>query len=189
MIKYYHLSRWQWGVASLVIAIVVGYLDWITGERLNFFVFYFIPVSIGAWFLGRSTALSLAIVTALEWSWVDNLFGHITSPFYVIWDLSIHLVAFISIGLALSKVRQLLDTERELSNDLHKSLAEIKVLEAFLPICCVCKKIRTETKEWEQIESYISKRTDTKFSHGYCPECAAKAFKEAGLDYKIKPPA
>jgi len=34
--------------------------------------------------------------------------------------------------------------------------------------------------EWQQIESYISKHSETKFSHGYCPECAKKSMQEAG---------
>lgn len=57
----------------------------------------------------------------------------------------------------------------------------VKRLEGLLPICAGCKKIRDERDEWNQIESYISKRTETRFSHGLCPECEAKFLREAGL--------
>ncbi|MDP6360632.1 MAG: response regulator [Planctomycetota bacterium] len=47
----------------------------------------------------------------------------------------------------------------------------IRSLEYLLPICCYCKKIRDENESWCNIESYISARTDTTFSHGICPGC------------------
>lgn len=31
---------------------------------------------------------------------------------------------------------------------------------------------------WQQVESYIAKRTDAKFSHGYCPDCFKKVMQE-----------
>ena len=52
-------------------------------------------------------------------------------------------------------------------------------LTGLLPICCVCKKIRDDQNYWQQVESYISKRTDAQFSHGYCPDCYKKAIQEA----------
>ncbi len=48
----------------------------------------------------------------------------------------------------------------------------------FLPICCVCKKIRDDKGYWNQIEAFIDKRADVAFSHGYCPECADAAMAE-----------
>jgi DNA-binding response OmpR family regulator len=47
----------------------------------------------------------------------------------------------------------------------------VKQLEGFLSICASCKKIRNEHDAWEPVESYITERTDTLFSHGLCPGC------------------
>lgn len=65
---------------------------------------------------------------------------------------------------------------------LHtRMLAEIQsTIQGLLPICLECKKIRLEgadsgdQKSWKDIESYISQRTDAKFSHGICPACLEK---------------
>lgn len=60
---------------------------------------------------------------------------------------------------------------------LRQAEEKIKTLEAFLPICANCKKIRVsesnakKKESWQPIESYITEHTDTKFSHGLCPEC------------------
>jgi PAS domain S-box-containing protein len=75
--------------------------------------------------------------------------------------------------------RKLADEEREkLINELKDALAKIKTLSGMLPICSYCKKIRDDKGYWDQVDSYISKHTDTVFSHGMCPECAKKALKE-----------
>lgn len=48
---------------------------------------------------------------------------------------------------------------------------QVRQLEAFLPICSYCKKIRDDQNYWTQIESYINERTGTDFSHSVCPDC------------------
>jgi DNA-binding response OmpR family regulator len=60
--------------------------------------------------------------------------------------------------------------------ELQKALDEIKVLRGFIPICASCKKIRNDKGYWEQIEYYISKHSEAKFSHGCCDECAKKLY-------------
>jgi transcriptional regulator with PAS, ATPase and Fis domain len=65
--------------------------------------------------------------------------------------------------------------------ELQEALANIKTLSAMLPICAYCKKIRDDKGYWSQVEVYISKHTDTVFSHGICPECAKKVYEEMGI--------
>ena len=48
---------------------------------------------------------------------------------------------------------------------------QVRQLEAFLPICGYCKKIRDDKNYWTQLESYINERTGTDFSHSVCPDC------------------
>jgi CheY-like chemotaxis protein len=55
---------------------------------------------------------------------------------------------------------------------------EINLLKGFLPICASCKRIRDDKGYWEQIELYISKRSEAEFSHGICPECRDELYGE-----------
>jgi HAMP domain-containing protein len=57
---------------------------------------------------------------------------------------------------------------------LTASVAEVKVLRAILPICSSCKRIKKEDGGWEAVESYVRDHIHAEFSHGLCPECAAK---------------
>lgn len=62
--------------------------------------------------------------------------------------------------------------EREkLIAELQEALSSVKVLRGLLPICAHCKKIRDDQGYWNQLESYISEKSDAQFTHGICPEC------------------
>ena len=64
------------------------------------------------------------------------------------------------------------DDERErLLQELQTALAEVKTLQSFLPICSYCKSIRDDENYWRSVEDYISKYTNTRFTHGICPTC------------------
>ncbi len=54
---------------------------------------------------------------------------------------------------------------------------EIGSLESMLPICSYCKKVRDDNNYWQQVETYISNRTGTTFSHSVCPTCYDKQVK------------
>lgn len=73
--------------------------------------------------------------------------------------------------------------EAELENarlvaELRDALERVKRLQGLLPICAHCKKIRDDQGYWNQIENYISEHSEADFTHGICPECAEKYYKE-----------
>jgi PAS domain S-box-containing protein len=69
--------------------------------------------------------------------------------------------------------------EREkLIKELQHALESIKTLQRLIPICAHCKKIIDDKGYWNQVESYISEHTDATFTHGVCPQCTKKLFKE-----------
>lgn len=63
---------------------------------------------------------------------------------------------------------------------------EINTLSGLLPICAWCKKIRDDHGYWKQIEIYVQTRTQARFSHGVCPDCAAKLMAES-REHPLKP--
>jgi len=50
----------------------------------------------------------------------------------------------------------------------------VRTLQGILPICASCKRIKNERGGWEALESFVRLRTDAEFSHGLCPDCAAR---------------
>lgn len=74
---------------------------------------------------------------------------------------------------ALHRLVETSANEREqLIEELRTTLAEIKTLRGFIPICASCKKIRDDKGYWSRIEEYIQTHTEAQLSHGICPDCA-----------------
>lgn len=68
--------------------------------------------------------------------------------------------------------RKRLEEEREqLVDKLRTALAEVRTLQQILPICSYCSRIRDDANYWQTVEGYISRHTDTRFSHSICPSC------------------
>lgn len=76
------------------------------------------------------------------------------------------------------QLRHLMETQRQLINELNKALEEVKTLKGILPICSYCKKIRDGEGRWHQMEKYIASRSETEFSHGICEDCYAEIDKD-----------
>ncbi len=80
---------------------------------------------------------------------------------------------FRSIRYAIQRDRLIKDRNR-LTRELTDALGSIRTLKGLLPICCGCKKIRDDKGYWSEVEVYVTKHTDVSFSHGFCPDCAAR---------------
>lgn len=75
--------------------------------------------------------------------------------------------------------RRATEVERErLLDELLRAKAAVTTLKGLLPTCSWCHKIRDEHGHWEQMESYIARRSEAEFTHGLCPDCAAKMLTE-----------
>ena len=75
------------------------------------------------------------------------------------------------------KHRQLEQRATELQENqrrLQEALANVRTLRGLVPICAWCKKIRDDNGFWEQVESFVQKHSEAKFSHGMCPDCMKK---------------
>jgi hypothetical protein len=57
--------------------------------------------------------------------------------------------------------------------------SQIEALQSLLPVCAWCKKVRNDSGYWYQIEKYITANSNTKITHGICPECEKNILKGA----------
>lgn len=77
-------------------------------------------------------------------------------------------------GLAFALIRY--RAEARTAAQLRDALHNVRTLQGLLPICSHCKKIRNDDGYWQQVESYIGQRSDARFSHGICPDCAQEHY-------------
>jgi signal transduction histidine kinase len=116
------------GVAALLA--VVTWLDYVTGFEFGFFVFYFAPVALAAWYGTRRAGLAIAIVAGACWYLSDRLSLHPYSNDYLIyWETFMRLVSFLTTALTLSQIRSDLRKREELldvvSHDLRAPLGAL----------------------------------------------------------------
>jgi AmiR/NasT family two-component response regulator len=70
---------------------------------------------------------------------------------------------------------------RRLNAELQEALTQVKLLSGLLPICASCKRIRDDDGHWQPIESYIRDRSEARFSHGLCTDCAQELYPDLDL--------
>jgi hypothetical protein len=147
---------WWLAVAALLLVI-----EYFTGTYRQFPVVYVIPVSLAAWYSGRKPALALAaamplahLVFVLREESSGNMLALAATAVF-----RGSVIAFMALWFA-----RLSEHERALRH-------EVQVLKGLLPICSFCKSIRNDAGDWEPLERFISKRSETQFSHGVCPSC------------------
>lgn len=64
----------------------------------------------------------------------------------------------------------------ERTQELEEAQNKVQVLSGFLPICSSCKKIRDDEGYWQQVEKFVQDRTNARFTHGICPDCAIELY-------------
>ena len=127
-------SLWFVRIASLTVLMLLGWLDYITGYEFGFFIFYFVPVAIAAWYCGQKDGIVIAIASAVCWYYSDRLTHHVYSKaYFVYWETFMRLLSFLTTAMTLSKIRNLvLNEERmivellETRNQLAKHTRDIK---------------------------------------------------------------
>lgn len=130
----------------------------------------------------KSTASQTVVVVALAilLGNVNAVVDSVLHPEIPYFDPE-HLVvggatAFVSATLSLLLLRYL--------RRFRGAMDTISRLETLLSICSHCKKIRKPganplaKESWQEIESYVTEKTTTEFSHGICPECTALHYPE-----------
>ena len=92
---------------------------------------------------------------------------------WLLWNAApdVTLEVIYSVARDITERREAEAKREELVRELQVALAEVRTLQGFLPICTYCKNVRDDENYWQSVEAYISRRTNTQFSHGICPNC------------------
>lgn len=152
-------------VAYILVLIIFG-LDVLVPLGTEVSLLYLIPLGFVAMWSSPKQSTHVMVIAAvcacLTW------LGFFLTPPHAVWPaVSNRLLAVTVIGFTV-----MLSVLRKRAED------DLQVLRGLLPICSYCKKIRDDRGSWEQIERYITDRSEADFSHGMCPDCGDKHFPE-----------
>jgi K+-sensing histidine kinase KdpD len=174
-------------LASLANLLVLNYIAYLAGYHFLFFVFFFIPVSLCGWYLGRLSVVCMAILSGVSWCVVDILSDH-QYPFEVFRYANslICFLAFAIIGLLVQRLRQSLNEQLRVRQDLERALDEIRrsteearKLQGQLQVVCAwTKRINLEGR-WVALDEFLTNTLNTKISYGVSPEAMQEVLQTA----------
>jgi len=126
-------------VACLILLGILGWLDYLTGYEMGFFVFYSIPIGIAAWNLGRWPAVIMSLLASVAWSLADSFDGEkYSTRFAFFWNNGVHFASFIINAVAIARIKVELDRRQHLAAELNALRGTLVAVAGQLPACPVC---------------------------------------------------
>src|SRR5262252_679467 len=111
------IPRTSLAIASLILAGVIGYVDYVTGYEHSMLLFYFLPISLAAWFGNFAFGITIVILCVATWVVADLASG---IPALGFWNIG---TAFASYALFAGVVSKLGTLVRELDRRVDERTA------------------------------------------------------------------
>jgi diguanylate cyclase (GGDEF)-like protein len=107
-------SKLFWGVVGLILVVILGIVDYLTGVEFSITLFYLIPIFLVVWFTNENLGLVISAASALTWFLTDYSNGLSYSNIAVyVWNTLIRLGFFIVSSRLLSELRRALRVNQE----------------------------------------------------------------------------
>ena len=157
----------------LLLLLLLGWVDYITGYELGFFVFYTVPIGLAAWYLGRGPGILAALGATIAWWLADALAGaKYSSRFSFWWNSTVHFAAFVINAVTIAKIKLELRQRNELTAKLEAARQTLRAAARVLPSCPLCGKAHSPTGRNGQAELQDLARGNADLSGALCGECA-----------------
>jgi K+-sensing histidine kinase KdpD len=164
--------------ASLANLLVLSYIVYLAGYNFLFFIFFFIPVAMCGWYLGRVSVVCIAILSGVSWCVVDILSNHdYPSELFRYANTVICFLAFATIGLLMQRLRHSLSEQMRIRQELEQALEELKrstedtrkLQNQLQVVCAWTKRINIEGR-WVALDEFLTNQLNTKITYGVSPE-------------------
>lgn len=105
-----------WGIVGLILVVLVGVVDVLTGYELALSLFYLLPISLTTWFSGRRLGVLTSFFSAVVWFSADVItehpYSHAAIPY---WNTAIRFGFFMVTTLLLAALKKAYETQKELA--------------------------------------------------------------------------
>ncbi|HSA10536.1 MAG TPA: hypothetical protein P5205_09220 [Candidatus Paceibacterota bacterium] len=165
-------------LASLANLLVLSYIVYLTGHNFLFFVFFFVPVAICGWHLGRLAVFCMAVLSGMSWCVVDILLNHgYPSELIRCANTCICFLAFAIIGLLVQGLRQSLQEQLRVRGELEVALDEaersseqVRRMQSQMQVVCAWTKRINMEGRWVALDEFLTDKLNTKITYGVSPE-------------------
>ena len=103
-------------IASLILIVIIGYLDLATGNQISLTIFYLIPVALTAWFIGWRSGTVIAVLCSIAWFYADQRAGSQYTYFIIpLWNGVVSLSFFLLVLYLMTSLKFELDLQKNLA--------------------------------------------------------------------------
>ena len=67
----------QIAILSILLALLIGLVDHLTGFEISFSIFYIFPIALASWYAGRDLGFFMSVFSAMIWLTADFISGHV----------------------------------------------------------------------------------------------------------------
>ncbi len=99
---------------GLLLACLVGWLDFVTGPELSFSIAYLLPISLVTWYAGLWPGIVISAASAILWLAADLLAGHVYF-YWVIpyWNALVRAGIFVILAIIMARLKTALEGEKK----------------------------------------------------------------------------
>ena len=111
-------------VIGILLVLLIGIIDLITGYQISFSIFYLIPIMWITWQSGKKSGFFISLLSAIAWLEADLLAEHFyTHPAIPYWNAFMRFGIFVLITYILSILKKSLENEKKLARLDHLTQA------------------------------------------------------------------
>ena len=171
--------------AAILLVISVATLDYVTTPAVALGILYLLAIALAAWKVTRTAGLLVAIFALITWAIVEHISNMPpVSAWIILWNVAARGISFVLVALLVSalceeKQRQVAINQqlRESIDAADQSAARLRKLQGELQlICSWTNRIQSEGR-WMQLEEFMQRNFDIKFTHGISKEAAERVRK------------
>ena len=111
------ISHTSLAIVCLIVAGIIGYVDYVTGYEHSMLLFYFLPISLAAWFGNFAFGMMMVVVCVTTWVFADIASG---IPAIGFWNIGISFASYTLFAGVVSKLGTLV---RELDRRVDERTA------------------------------------------------------------------
>src|SRR4030095_1793154 len=98
------ICRSSLAIACLILAALIGYVDYLTGYEQSLLLFYFLPISLAAWFANFKFGIAIVAVCVIVWVLSDLASG---VPALEFWNIGMAFASYVLFAGVVSKLGSL----------------------------------------------------------------------------------
>ncbi len=165
--RKYHIA------VGLLLTLIIGYVDYVTGYELRMELFYLAPIAYVTWFVGQRVGVLFCVISLVTIFYSDIMAGKKYTSFTIeFWNGAMLFVFYVLVTLLL-KLRISLQQRENLLEELDAALKQNQELTGLLPVCANCKKPRLDHDYLNRVEAYLSIHK-AENADRLCEECSLK---------------